>query len=152
MGTLELICPELRIVAERPKPLYSVDPRRFAQRLLLHIPVRVCGFDSARMEFSDDIRTKMVCCSGARSSLTREVYADDILGIINLNNYFEADFRVVGPTCMDGARVAEWGVEAVQKGRSISEINFQPPPIRPRKKLTGSRWSAWPVATYCPEK
>ena len=128
MGCVELICPELQIVSERPKRHCAIEPSRFAQRLPLHIPVRVCGFDSARVEFSEDIHTRMVCSSGARISLTREVYADDILRIINLNNYYEADFRVVGPTRLDGARVAEWGVEATQKGRSIWDIDFQCPP------------------------
>ena len=131
MGTLELICPELQVVAERPKRHYAIEPRRLAQRLPLHLPVRVCGFDSARVEFSEDIHTQMVSSAGALISLAHEVFADDVLRIINLNNYFEADFRVVGPTRMDGARVAEWGVETVQKGRSIWEIDFQSPPNLP---------------------
>jgi hypothetical protein len=97
--------------------------------------VRVCGFDSARVEFSEDIHTRMVSSAGARIRLTREVYADDILRIINLNNYFEADFRVVGPTRVDGVRVAEWGVESVQKSRSIWDINFQPPPDLPEEEM-----------------
>ena len=128
MGCVELIYPELQIVSERPKRHYAIEPCRFAQRLPLRIPVRVCGFDSARVEFSEDIYTRMVTSAGARISLTREVYADDILRIINLNNYYEADFRVVGPTRLDRTRVAEWGVEATQKGRSVWDIDFQRPP------------------------
>lgn len=89
----------------------------------------------------------LLLSSGARISLTREVYADDILRIINLNNYFEADFRVVGPARTDGTRVAEWGVEVTQKGRSIWDIDFLSPPNLPEEEGNGT----WLACRSCGE-
>jgi hypothetical protein len=138
VSTLEMICPELQILVQPVRRQGSIDPRRFAQRLPLRLPVRVCGFDAARIEFSEDLNTSMVSVAGARIALMHEVYADDTLRIVNLENYYEADFRVVGPTRMDGARVAEWGVEAVQKDRSIWGIEFLPPPPLPDEAQAGT--------------
>ncbi|MFB3922201.1 MAG: PilZ domain-containing protein [Terriglobia bacterium] len=126
METLEVICPELQISID-PQPR-RLDPRAFAQRLPLRVPIRVCGFDSARIEFSEDIHTQIITPSGARVSLEHEVFADDTLRIINLRNYYEGDFRVVGPTRVQDGRVTEWAVESVLKGRSIWDIDFLTPP------------------------
>jgi hypothetical protein len=80
---------------------------------------RVYGFDSARGEFFEDVSLRIVTATGACVSLQHEVYADDILRIVNWETYTEADFRVVGPTKMEGTRVAEWAVESLHKDRSI---------------------------------
>ena len=98
METLDLICPELQISIESASR--RLDPWAFTQRLPLRIPIRVCEFDSARIEFAEDIYTRIITASGALIALGYEVFAPDTLRIINLQNYFEGDFRVVGPTRM----------------------------------------------------
>ena len=135
METLEMISPELQISVE--SQARRADPRAFTQRLPLKIPIRVCGFDSARIEFTEDICTQVVTPSGARIRLEHEVFADDTLRIINLQNYFEGDFRVVGPTRLDGTRVVEWAVESVFKGRSLWDIDFLPPPAAVERAWEG---------------
>lgn len=95
------------------------------------VPTRVYGFDSARGEFSEDVSVRVVTATGACLSLRHEVHSDDILRIINLETYFEADFRVIGPTRMNGSRVAEWAVDSLQKDRSIWSEDGRPKSEQP---------------------
>lgn len=118
-GAGESICAELDLFVKPADTAGQQDSVRSASRAPGNPVSRVCGFDSARVEFSEELQPRIVSTTGACLSLQHEVYADDTLRIINLETYFEADFRVVGPTRMDGPRVAEWAVESQQKGRSI---------------------------------
>lgn len=101
--------------------------QRRTERLLLTIPIRVIGFDAETGEFSEDTHTLVVNRAGARIALTHRVVAEDTIRIINLENYNEADFRVVGPTRLAGTEVAEWGVECAEPGRNVWGIELPPP-------------------------
>ena len=72
----------------------TATPRN-TERLLLAIPIRVLGLRCQQGEFIEDTRTSVVNDRGARIALKRAVSDNDILRIINLNNYQKADFRVV---------------------------------------------------------
>jgi endogenous inhibitor of DNA gyrase (YacG/DUF329 family) len=88
-------------------------------RLPLTIPVRVMGFETVTGDFSEDTYTSVVAGGGARIVLRRRVAIGDTVRIINLQNYSEADFRVVGPTSWTGSEVHEWGVECQEPGRNV---------------------------------
>ena len=100
---------------------------RRTERLLLTIPIRVLGLDSARGEFCEDTHTVMVNHTGARIALKHQVFPGDSLRIVNLENSSEADFRIVGPMHLGGAEVTEWGVECLDSKRNIWGIEFSPP-------------------------
>jgi hypothetical protein len=102
------------------------EQRRTA-RLLLRIPIRVMGFETARGEFSEDTYTVTVNRAGARIALSRLVAVSDTLRIVNLENHHEADFRVVAPTSWTGSEINEWGVECLEPDRNIWGIEFAPP-------------------------
>jgi len=102
------------------------EQRRTA-RLLLKIPIRVIGFETARGEFSEDTYTVTVNRTGARIALRRLVAVNDTLRIVNLENYHEADFRVVAPTGWAGGKINEWGVECLEPDRNIWGMDFAPP-------------------------
>ena len=72
---------------------------------MLSIPVRVLGYESASGEFTEDTRTSVVNRMGARIALTHRVAVNDIIRLINLESYSEADFRVVAPTAWSGRRM-----------------------------------------------
>jgi hypothetical protein len=93
-------------------------------RLQLQIPVRVMGFETTTGEFSEDTHTVTVSRTGARIALRRLVAVSDTLRIVNLENYSEADFRVVAPTGWAGSEINEWGVEYLEPGRNIWGIEF----------------------------
>jgi hypothetical protein len=105
----------------------SQTEQRQTERLLLTIPIRVIGFETAAGQFSEDTHTIVVNRAGARIALKHRVTPEDTLRIINLENYSEADFRVVGPTRLEGAAVTEWGVECLDEGRNIWGIDLPPP-------------------------
>lgn len=106
------------------------EEQRQTERLQLSIPIRVVGFSATTGEFTEDTYTVVVNGRGARIRLKQKVVADDEVRIINLANYSEADFRVVGPTSLPGADPAEWGVECTEGERNIWGIEF-PPPLAP---------------------
>ena len=93
-------------------------------RLQLQIPVRVMGFETTTGEFSEDTHTVTVSRTGARIALRRLVAVSETLRIVNLENYSEADFRVVAPTGWAGSEINEWGVEYLEPGRNIWGIEF----------------------------
>lgn len=101
--------------------------QRRTERLLLSIPIRVMGTDLSGESFTEDTKTLVVNQAGARISLKARVAAEDSIRIVNLENYNEADFRVVGPTLLSEGAVAEWGVECSEPGRNIWGIALPPP-------------------------
>jgi PilZ domain len=104
--------------------------QRRTERLMLSISIRVMGTDLGGETFTEDTQTLVVNQAGARISLTHRVGADDSIRIVNLENYNEADFRVVGPTRLSGSEIAEWGVECSEPGRNIWGIELPPPLAR----------------------
>jgi hypothetical protein len=105
----------------------SEADRRKTERLLLTVPIRVIGFGAHGSGFTEDTHAIEVNRAGARIALRHRVAADDTLRIINLQNYSEADFRVVGKTRLTSSEAAEWGVECQDSGRNIWGIDFPPP-------------------------
>src|SRR2546423_1464986 len=90
----------------------------------LEIPIRVIGFALERNQFSEDTATVTVRREGATIKLKEKVYPRSEVRIINLENYKEADFRIVSPTRMDEREATEWGVEYLETGRNIWDIEF----------------------------
>jgi hypothetical protein len=105
----------------------TAPEQRKSERLLLRIPIRVIGFETTTGEFSEDTYTSVVNRAGARIALRCRVAVNETLRIINLENYSEADFRVVAPTGWAGTDVNEWGVECLEPGRNIWGIEFAAP-------------------------
>ena len=101
--------------------------RRGTERLLVTIPIRVIAFGAHGSGFTEDSYTVEVNRAGARIALKHRVGADDALRIVNLQNYTEADFRVVGATRLAAEGASEWGVECLDEGRNIWGIDFPPP-------------------------
>ncbi|MBZ5514270.1 MAG: PilZ domain-containing protein [Acidobacteriia bacterium] len=100
--------------------------------MMVVIPVRVLAFGSSGGSFTEDTSTVEINRAGARIALKHRVAPGDDLRLINLENFAEADFRVVGPTRLDCGQVAEWGVECAERGRNIWGIDF-PAPIGPEE-------------------
>ncbi|HEV2348289.1 MAG TPA: PilZ domain-containing protein [Terriglobia bacterium] len=100
---------------------------RRTERIMLEIPIRVFSFGGSAGDFSEDTRTLMVNRDGALIVLKRRVAPNQIVRIINLENFREDDFRVVGLSRQEGDRFAEWGVECLDKNRTLWEIDFPPP-------------------------
>lgn len=101
--------------------------RRVSERLSLRIPIHVMGFGTADGDFTEDTETMVINRTGARIVLKHHVAADDTLRIVNLESHAEADFRVVGPTRLQGEEVSEWGVECTEKDRNLWGIRLPPP-------------------------
>ena len=114
--------PELPI-----SPLMAGEDRRRTERLMLSVPIRVLDFGSSNGAFSEDTHTVEVNRAGARIALKHRVVSDDTLRIVNLENFREADFRVVGATRLAAEEGREWGVECLDEGRNIWGIDFPPP-------------------------
>jgi hypothetical protein len=115
----------------------SEAERRRTERLLLTVPIRVIAFSAHGSSFTEDTHAIEVNRAGARIALKHRVAADDTLRIINLQNYNEADFRVVGATRLAGEGNAEWGVECLDSERSIWGIDF-PPPLPDQESEAGA--------------
>jgi hypothetical protein len=105
----------------------SEAERRGTERLLLTVPIRIIAFGASGGGFTEDTHTIDLNRAGARIALKRRVAPGDILRIVNLQTFAEADFRVVGPTRLDSGEVAEWGVECTEPGRNIWGIEFAAP-------------------------
>jgi PilZ domain len=104
--------------------------RRITERLTLRFPIHVMGFGTADGDFTEDTETLVVNQGGARITLKHHVAADDTLRIVNLENHVEAEFRVVGPTRLQGEEVSEWGVECTEKDHNLWGIELPPPMAR----------------------
>lgn len=100
--------------------------RRRTERLLLTIPIRVMAFGGYGGRFSEDTHTVEINRSGARIALRQRVTPNDTLRIVNLENFREADFRVVGATRLAAEQGGEWGVECLEEGHNIWGIDFPP--------------------------
>lgn len=100
---------------------------RRTERIMLEIPIRVFSFGGHAGDFSEDTRTVMVNRDGALIILAHRVAPDETVRIINLENFREADFRVVGLSRQEGGRYSEWGVECMDKNRCLWEIDFPTP-------------------------
>jgi PilZ domain len=100
---------------------------RRTERIMLEIPIRVFSYGGSAGGFSEDSRTLMVNRNGALIVLRHRVAPDEIIRIINLENFREDDFRVVGLSRQEGEAYAEWGVECLDKNRTLWEIDFPPP-------------------------
>lgn len=100
--------------------------QRRSERLLLSVPIRVIGTDVTGETFTEDTHTLVLSQAGACISVQHRIAAEDSIRIINLENYNEADFRVVGPTRLSGQEVTEWGVECDEHGRNIWGIELPP--------------------------
>jgi hypothetical protein len=85
------------------------------------------GFDPRTGTFSEDTHTVMVNRAGALIRLRHRVAADDSIRIVNLENYAEADFRVVGLARTEAREVCQWGVECLELERNIWGIDFPAP-------------------------
>jgi hypothetical protein len=105
----------------------SETERRGTERLLLAVPIRIIAFGSNEVGFTEDTHTVELNRAGARIALKHRVASGDILRIVNLETFAEADFRVVGPTRLDSGEVAEWAVECAEPGRNIWGIEFAAP-------------------------
>lgn len=103
--------------------------------MLLTVPIMVAGADSALGQFTEETHTVVLNRDGARIVLRHPLAPEDRVRIINLDNFNEADFRVVGPVLIEGLKVPEWGVECLKEGSNIWGIEF-PPPTSPEE------WSA----------
>jgi hypothetical protein len=101
--------------------------QRSTERLALRIPIRVIGFASAAGDFTEDTETLVVNQGGARIALQHHVAADDSIRIVNLESHAEAEFRVVGPTRLEGEHVSEWGVECTESGHNVWGVELPPP-------------------------
>jgi hypothetical protein len=82
-------------------------------------PLRVLSFDLDNLEegFSEDTQALTIFHSGACVPLRNPVSVGDFLRIVNLTNYSEADFRIIGSIGTTPEGVTIWGVER-QEGRS----------------------------------
>jgi hypothetical protein len=108
----------------------SKPNRRRTERIKLWIPIRVMCFGGSTGEFTEDTHTVIVNRDGALIDLQHAVLPEDTLRIINLENFREADFRVVGQIRLEGADHPLWGVECLEKDRALWDIEF-PPPLDP---------------------
>ncbi len=111
--------------------------QRSTERLLLSIPIRVIGIDRSSGDFSVDTSSTVVNRTGGRIFLKQDVAPGDTLRIVNLENYSEADFRVVGPTRLDPSDPSELGVECLEIDRNVWGIKF-PPPFSPGTAGSGA--------------
>jgi hypothetical protein len=109
----------------KAKSAVKTEPLRLdAERAALKIPIRVSAYDEGRGEFTEESYTTEVTRWGGRIVLKNWVYPQDILRIVNLDNLFEADFRVVGLMKYTDLGTTEWVVECLEKGRNIWNVTF----------------------------
>jgi len=95
-----------------------------SDRASIDIPIRVSAYDEGRGAFVEEARTTEVMAWGARIVLKNWVYPNDIVRLVNLENYFEADFRIVGLTKYTDHGGAEWVVQCIEKDRNIWDVTF----------------------------
>ncbi|HUU15254.1 MAG TPA: PilZ domain-containing protein [Terriglobia bacterium] len=111
--------------------------QRRTERVKLSIPIRVMCFGGSPGHFVEDTHTLMVNRDGALIALKHRVAADDTLRVINLENFREADFRVVGETRLQSGDFSGWGVECLERERTLWDIDF-PPPLDPGGSTAGA--------------
>ncbi|MBZ5513520.1 MAG: PilZ domain-containing protein [Acidobacteriia bacterium] len=117
--------------AEEPTQAAETSPRqRQTERLKLSIPIRVMSFGGSAGDFVENTCTIIINRDGALIALKHRVAPDETLRIINLENFREADFRVVGEVRLQSEEYLGWGVECLEKERTLWDIEF-PPPLDP---------------------
>jgi hypothetical protein len=94
-------------------------------------------FGGSAGDFVEDTHTLMVNRDGALIALVHRLAADDTIRIVNLENFREADFRVVGETRLESTDFSGWGVECLEKERTLWDIDF-PPPLDPAGSNAGA--------------
>lgn len=101
--------------------------RRNSERLRLSIQIRVMGCDLEGVEFKEDTHTIIVNRTGARIVLKRRMGGGETVRIVDLENYHESDFRLVGRLTPPDAESGEWGVDCLESRRNIWGIDLPPP-------------------------
>jgi hypothetical protein len=119
------------------QPVETATRQRRTERVKLSIPIRVMCFGGSAGDFVEDTHTLMVNRDGALIALIHRVAADDTIRIVNLENFREADFRVVGETRLESADFSGWGVECLERERTLWDIDF-PPPLDPAGSNAGA--------------
>jgi hypothetical protein len=104
-----------------------MDEKRNTERILLKFPIRVTAFGGSAGDFSEETYTVEINRAGARIALQHPVAPNDTIRIVNLENLREADFRVIGPSRLVAAGLADWGVECLEADRNLWDIKFSPP-------------------------
>lgn len=124
--------------AEQTPPVGDTTVKgRRTERVKLSIPIRVLCFGGSAGDFVEDTHTIMVNRHGALVALKHRVAADEALRIVNLENFREADFRVVGEVRLERPEYSGWGVECLEKERTLWDIDF-PPPLDPGGSQAGA--------------
>jgi PilZ domain len=126
MQLFDMDCQVISDEVEARASLKTERPSIEAERASLQIPIRVSAYDEGRGEFVEDSLTTAITRWGGRIVLKNWVYPQDIVRIVNLDNLFEADFRVVGLAKYAELGGAEWVVECLEKGRNIWNVTFPP--------------------------
>jgi len=130
--------PSVQDPTNNPGPTGETGPaQRRTERVKLSIPIRVMCFAGSAGDFVEDTHTLMVNRDGALIALKHRVIPEDTLRIINLENLREADFRVVGEMRLEIPDYAGWGVECLERERTLWDIDF-PPPLDPAGSNAGA--------------
>jgi len=123
---------------EKPaQPADTGSRQRRTERVKLSIPIRVMCFGGSAGDFVEDTHTLMVNRDGALIALKHRVAPDETIRVINLENFREADFRVVGETRLESPDFSGWGVECLERERTLWDIEF-PPPLDPAGSTAGA--------------
>jgi len=104
-----------------------MNERRDTERILLAIPIRVTAYGEGEKGFNEETHTVEINRGGARIALQHRVAPDDTIRIVNLENFREADFRIVGPSRVASGETGDWGVECLEAERDIWDIKFSAP-------------------------
>ncbi len=103
-------------------------------RLALFIPVRVSGTAPGGSEFSKDATTLVVNHHGAKLRLTQQLALEQKIHVVSQLNGREAPFRVVSRASEGDGLYTLWGVECLEPGSNIWDIEF--PELRPEDQVT----------------
>jgi len=115
----------------------SGSAQRRTERVKLSIPIRVMCFGGSAGDFVEDTHTILVNRDGALIALKHRVASDETIRIINLENFREGDFRVVGEMRLESPEYSGWGVECLERERTLWDIDF-PPPLDPAGSNAGA--------------
>jgi hypothetical protein len=137
-GGLSFWIPPVEKNQESQGPLEAkTSQERRSERVKLSIPIRVMRFGGSTGDFVEDTQTVVLNHGGALIALKHRVSPDETIRIINLENLYEADFRVVGLAQRAEGETSTWGVECLEKERSIWQIDF-PAPIELKSSKAGA--------------
>lgn len=97
----------------------STAARRSNAGIRANVPLRVLNFNLESPEtggFTEDTQTLRIFRTGAFIPLRSHISIGDFLRIVNLTNYSEADFRVVGRVGTTPESTPIWGIERDEGG------------------------------------